>query len=109
MVAPVPVSRLPKVGTTIFTVMSRLAGELGAINTGQGVPDFDPPERLCDLVVQHVRGGHNQYAPMAGVLDLRVAIAEKLQRLYRRAVSVETDITRYGRRYRSALLVRSRH
>jgi methionine aminotransferase len=93
MVAPVPVSRLPKVGTTIFTVMSRLAGELGAINTGQGVPDFDPPERLCDLVAQHVRGGRNQYAPMAGVLELRVAIAEKLQRLYRRTVSVESDIT----------------
>ena len=93
MVAPVPVSRLPKVGTTIFTVMSRLAGELGAINTGQGVPDFDPPERLCDLVVQHVRGGRNQYAPMAGVAELRAAIAEKLQRLYRRSVDAQAEIT----------------
>lgn len=93
MAAPVPVSRLPKVGTTIFTVMSRLAGELGAINTGQGVPDFDPPQRLCDLVVEHLRAGRNQYAPMAGVPELRSAIAAKVQRLYGRVVSAETDVT----------------
>lgn len=93
MTAPIPVTRLPKVGTTIFTVMSRLASELGAINTGQGVPEFDPPPRLCDLVNEHVRAGHNQYSPMAGAIELREAIAAKLERLYGRRVNVETDLT----------------
>jgi methionine aminotransferase len=93
MLAPTPVSRLPTVGTTIFTVMSRLSTELGAINTGQGVPDFDPPERLCELVAEHVREGHNQYAPMAGTPELRDAIAVKVQRHYGRLVCPETDIT----------------
>ena len=60
------VSKLPKVGTTIFTVMSRLAAECGAINLSQGFPDFDPPARLVDLVVGHLRSGRNQYSPMAG-------------------------------------------
>ncbi len=93
MSSPVPRSRLPKVGTTIFTVMSRLAGELGAINTGQGVPEFDAPERLCEWVAHHVRAGHNQYAPMAGTIELREAIAAKLLRCYGRRVSVESEIT----------------
>ena len=61
-----PPSKLPNVGTTIFTVMSRLAAECGAINLSQGFPDFDPPTRLVDLVVAHMREGRNQYAPMAG-------------------------------------------
>ena len=93
MAVPVPVSRLPRVGTTIFTVMSRLAADLGAINTGQGVPDFDPPPRLCDLVTDHLRAGHNQYAPMAGTPELREAIAAKLLRRYGRHADAQTDIT----------------
>jgi methionine aminotransferase len=92
---PVPVtSKLPTVGTTIFTVMSRLAAEHGAINLSQGFPDFEPPARLVDLVAEHMRrGGANQYAPMAGLPALREAIAAKVHGLYRRKVDVETDIT----------------
>ncbi len=62
-------SKLPRVGTTIFTVMSRLAAEHGAINLSQGFPDFDPPDRLLDLASHHMRkgGAGNQYAPMAGL------------------------------------------
>jgi len=71
-----PESKLPRVGTTIFTVMSRLAAETGAINLGQGFPDFDPPERLRELVARHLAAGHNQYAPMAGLPALCEAIAE---------------------------------
>ncbi len=70
-----PASKLPGVGTTIFTVMSRLAAETGAINLGQGFPDFDPPERLRELVAHHLGAGHNQYAPMAGLPALCEAIA----------------------------------
>ena len=74
-------SKLPGVGTTIFTVMSRLAAETGAINLGQGFPDFDPPARLRELVSVHLAAGHNQYAPMAGLPALCEAIAESaLQR-----------------------------
>jgi methionine aminotransferase len=93
MTAPVPQSRLPGVGTTIFTVMSRLAAELGAINVGQGVPEFDPPVALVDRVVHHLRHGGNQYAPMAGAPTLRQAIAEKIRLAYGRSVSPETDVT----------------
>ena len=64
-----PASKLPRVGTTIFTVMSRLAAEAGAINLGQGFPDFDPPARLRELVAEHLARGHNQYAAMAGLPD----------------------------------------
>ena len=66
-------SKLPRVGTTIFTVMSRLAAEHGAINLSQGFPDFDPPERLLDLASHHMRkgGAGNQYAPLAGLPALR--------------------------------------
>jgi methionine aminotransferase len=70
-------SKLPRVGTTIFTVMSRLAAETGAINLGQGFPDFDPPQRLRELVAAHLAAGHNQYAPMAGLPALTEAIAER--------------------------------
>jgi methionine aminotransferase len=92
---PVPVtSKLPTVGTTIFTVMSRLAAEHGAINLSQGFPDFEPPARLVDLVAEHMRrGGANQYAPMAGLPALREAIAAKVHGLYGRNVDVETEIT----------------
>src|SRR6185436_9730052 len=62
------------VGTTIFTVMSRLAAETGAINLGQGFPDFEPPARLRELVGEHLGRGHNQYAAMAGLPALCEAI-----------------------------------
>ncbi len=75
-----PDSKLPGVGTTIFTVMSRLANEAGAINLGQGFPDFQPPARLCQLVAQHLAAGHNQYAPMPGLPALCEAIALRANR-----------------------------
>ena len=93
MPAPLPVSRLPGVGTTIFTVMSQLALEYRAVNTGQGFPDFEPPRELCERVTHHLNARHNQYAPMAGVLPLREAIAAKVARLYARQVSPEGEIT----------------
>jgi methionine aminotransferase len=76
------VSKLPQVGTTIFTVMSQLAERHGAVNLGQGFPDYDPDPKLQALVAQAMRAGHNQYAPMAGVAALREAIAAKVERLY---------------------------
>lgn len=86
-------SKLPHVGTTIFTVMSALARELGAINLAQGFPDYDPPERLKELVAHHVAAGHNQYAHMAGVLELREAVADKLLASYERKLDPESEIT----------------
>jgi methionine transaminase len=86
-------SKLPAVGTTIFTVMSRLAEEHGAINLGQGFPDFEPPEALKEALARHVVGGRNQYAPMAGVPVLRARISEMLARSYGRKVDPETEIT----------------
>ena len=86
-------SKLPDVGTTIFTVMSRLAIEHQAINLGQGFPDFDPDARLCDLVSRAMAAGHNQYPYMPGVAPLRQAIAEKTQALYGRSYDPETEIT----------------
>ncbi len=86
-------SKLPAVGTTIFTVMSRLAEEHGAINLGQGFPDFDPPDALKEALARHVREGRNQYAPMAGVPALRARIAEMLERGYGRHVDAETEVT----------------
>ncbi len=88
-----PASKLPRVGTTIFTVMSRLAAEAGAINLGQGFPDFDPPERLRDLVARHLAAGHNQYAPMAGLPALCEAIAESGLRRHGWRVDPATEIT----------------
>jgi methionine transaminase len=86
-------SRLPQVGTTIFTVMSRLAAEHGAINLSQGFPDFSPPARLLERVSQHLAAGHNQYALMAGALPLREAIAAKVEQLYGARYDVEGEIT----------------
>lgn len=86
-------SRLPQVGTTIFTAMSRLATECGAINLAQGFPDFSPPTRLLERVTHHMYAGANQYPPMAGVPALREAIAEKLLRLYGAAYDAESEIT----------------
>jgi methionine aminotransferase len=86
-------SKLPAVGTTIFTVMSRLAAEHGAINLSQGFPDFSPPPLLLERVSHHMAAGANQYPPMAGVLPLRESIAEKLSRLYGTQVDVESEVT----------------
>lgn len=73
-------SKLPAVGTTIFTRMSALSSECGAINLSQGYPDFDAPEPLCEALARAVRNGHNQYAPMPGLPRLREALADQLWR-----------------------------
>ncbi|SAI66819.1 aminotransferase [Bordetella ansorpii] len=86
-------SKLPDVGTTIFTVMSRLAIEHKAINLGQGFPDFDPDPKLCELVSKAMAEGHNQYPYMPGVAPLRAAIADKVKALYGHAYDPETEIT----------------
>ncbi|HJT98347.1 MAG TPA: aminotransferase class I/II-fold pyridoxal phosphate-dependent enzyme, partial [Rhodanobacteraceae bacterium] len=70
-------TKLPKVGTTIFTVMSQLAVEHKAVNLGQGFPDFDGPQALRDALTAAMNGGRNQYAPMTGLPALRVEIAKK--------------------------------
>ena len=88
-----PRSKLPDVGTTIFTVMSRRARELGALNLGQGFPDYDIDPRLTELVTAAMVGGHNQYAPMEGVIGLREQIARKLQASYGVAMDPESQIT----------------
>jgi methionine aminotransferase len=92
-VLTLPSSKLPRVGTTIFTVMSRLAQECGAINLSQGFPDFDPPQRLVELVTQKMCEGVNQYAPMAGWPPLLQAIAAKVEALYGRRASPEAEVT----------------
>ncbi len=86
-------SKLPGVGTTIFTVMSRMASELGAINLSQGFPDFDCDPALVEAVARHMRAGRNQYAPMPGVLPLREAIAAKYTRLHQRDYDPDTEVT----------------
>ena len=86
-------SKLPDVGTTIFTVMSQLAADTGAINLSQGFPSFDPPRALLDRIVHHLNHGSNQYAPMAGVPALREAIGEKTQRLQGRSLDVDHEVT----------------
>lgn len=75
-------SKLPDVGTTIFTIMSRRARELGALNLGQGFPDYDIDPRLAELTAEAMRQGHNQYAPMEGAPELRERIARKLAASY---------------------------
>jgi len=82
-------SKLPGVGTTIFTVMSALATEYGAVNLGQGFPDFSMDEQLAELVNKAMKNGFNQYAPMPGWMPLREAIAEKVQFLYDSKVSAD--------------------
>ena len=86
-------TKLPKVGTTIFTVMSQLAAEHGAVNLGQGFPDFSVPGRLVDELDRAMRDGHNQYAPMTGVPALRNAIATKTQRVYGHRPDMDAEIT----------------
>ncbi|MDR5854781.1 pyridoxal phosphate-dependent aminotransferase [Caballeronia sp. LZ062] len=86
-------SRLPNVGTTIFTVMSALATQKGAVNLGQGFPDFDCDPRVVDAVASAMRDGHNQYPPMSGAAPLRQAIARKIEALYGRAYDADREIT----------------
>jgi methionine aminotransferase len=90
---PAVTSRLPRVGTTIFTVMSALAQQHGAVNLGQGFPDFDCDPRLLDAVNQAMRAGLNQYPPMTGVPALREAVAAKVEALYGRRYDPGTEIT----------------
>ncbi len=86
-------SRLPSVGTTIFTVMSALAQRCGAINLSQGYPDFNAEDELFERVAHWMRAGANQYAPMSGVAGLRQAIADKIAALYGQRYEVESEIT----------------
>ena len=86
-------SRLPRVGTTIFTVMSALAQQQGAVNLGQGFPDFDCDPALLDAVTKAMHSGLNQYPPMAGVPVLREAIAAKIEALYGHRYDAGSEIT----------------
>ena len=86
-------SRLPHVGTTIFTVMSALASQHQAVNLGQGFPDFGCDPRLTDAVAEAMRAGHNQYPPMPGAAPLRQAIAAKIEALYGRRYDAGSEIT----------------
>jgi len=86
-------SKLPRVGTTIFTVMSALAAKHGAVNLGQGFPDFDCDPRLQRCLADAVMQGHNQYAPMPGVPALRQVVASKYERLYGHRYDSENEIT----------------
>jgi methionine aminotransferase len=86
-------TKLPKVGTTIFSVMSHLAAQHKAINLGQGFPDFEPPQALRDAVNRAMANGLNQYAPGIGTAALREQIALKTERLYGHKVSPDSDIT----------------
>ncbi|MGN6669335.1 MAG: pyridoxal phosphate-dependent aminotransferase [Trinickia sp.] len=88
-----PRSKLPDVGTTIFTVIGQLASEYDALNLSQGAPNFAPDPALIDSVARAMRDGHNQYAPMAGVAPLRDALAEKTERLYGTHYDPATEIT----------------
>ena len=91
-----PITKLPKVGTTIFTVMSQLALEHKAVNLGQGFPDFSVPEFLVEALGRAMREGKNQYAPMTGIPALRQAIAAKTARCYGRVVNADSEITVTG-------------
>ncbi len=87
------ISKLPQTGTTIFTIMSALATEVGAINLSQGFPDFETPPALIELVNNAMQQGHNQYAPMPGVMALREQIAIKTEKLYGAVYNPNTEIT----------------
>jgi len=86
-------SKLPTVGTTIFTTMSQLAAETGALNLSQGFPDFNGPQGLLDAVGKHVAAGHNQYSPMTGLPALRQQVAAKIARCYGVTVNPDTEVT----------------
>ena len=91
--SPTLASRLPAVGTTIFTVMSALAAEHKAVNLGQGFPDFACDPSLVDAVTAAMQAGHNQYPPMAGVPALRQAVADKISQLHGRSYDANSEIT----------------
>ena len=86
-------SKLPNIGTTIFTVMSTMAQEYGAINLSQGFPDFDCPERLRELVAHYLNDRKNQYPPMVGIPALREQIARKVQNLYGFSADMDQEVT----------------
>lgn len=86
-------TKLPKVGTTIFTVMSQLAQQHNAVNLGQGFPDFDGPQSLRDALAAAMNSGKNQYAPMTGIAPLREQIAAKTEALYGRKVNADAEVT----------------
>ncbi|PKO34713.1 MAG: aminotransferase [Betaproteobacteria bacterium HGW-Betaproteobacteria-7] len=86
-------SRFPAMGTTIFTVMSRLAAECGAVNLSQGFPDFQADRSLFDAMHRHMLAGRNQYPPMAGVPELRQAIVDKVAALYGTRFDAEAEVT----------------
>ena len=86
-------SKLPKVGTTIFTIMSGLADQYGAINLSQGFPNFDTPKELKRLVAHYMNKGMNQYAPMPGLPILRGRLADKIEKLYGQSIDPLTEIT----------------
>ena len=86
-------SRFPHMGTTIFTVMSRMAAECGAVNLSQGFPDFQAEPALFDAVHRHMLAGRNQYAPMAGMPELRAAIVDKVAALYGTRFDAESEVT----------------
>ena len=90
---PVLQTKLPAVGTTIFTVMSTLAAEKGAVNLGQGFPDFHCDPKLVNAVTDAMTQGHNQYPPMAGMPVLREAVARKIEALHQRSYNPTTEIT----------------
>ena len=92
-------SKLPRVGTTIFTVMSSLAAELGAVNLGQGYPDFPMSEELISLVARAMQEGHNQYTHMNGLAGLREVLAEKIAGLYGTPVDPDHPDHHHPRRH----------
>ncbi|MDG1462884.1 MAG: methionine aminotransferase [Gammaproteobacteria bacterium] len=86
-------SKLPRLGTTIFTVMSELANTHNALNLSQGFPDFSAPQALLERVTHHINHGHNQYAPMPGVPELRAAVTQKIADCYKIAIDSNDEIT----------------
>jgi methionine aminotransferase len=86
-------SKLPNVGTTIFTIMSKMAADHNAINLSQGFPDFDCDDELISLVVKHLKDSKNQYAPMAGLMKLREVLVHKIEDEYSAVYNPETEIT----------------
>jgi methionine aminotransferase len=87
------ISKQPHIGTTIFTIMSKLASDVGSLNLAQGFPSFDCSPELTDLVNFHMKKGHNQYAPMSGVAVLKEVIAEKTANLYGVNYETESEVT----------------
>ncbi|CAG8866563.1 Methionine aminotransferase [Pseudomonas fluorescens] len=86
-------SKLPNVGTTIFTTMSQLAAQTGALNLSQGFPDFNGPQPLLEAVARHVLAGHNQYSPSTGLPALRQQVAAKIACSYGVAVDADSEVT----------------